>query len=164
MLFTFPSPMLPVSVSQGELRYNSWRQSDAYMCVYNLTMIGSDNGLSPDRRQAINWTNAGILLNGTLRTNFSEFLIQILPFLFKKMHLKVSSAKCRPFCLGLNVITDQGLDILMMREVNNFFIFFNSVVSFDLIITIHCTLVTWHQINTNMSMKFTNPLWSSKRM
>ena len=72
-------------------------------------MIGSDNGLSPDRRQAINWTNAGILLNGTLRTNFSEFLIQILPFSFKKMRLKVSSVKWRPFCLGLSVITDQGL-------------------------------------------------------
>ena len=30
--------------------------------VSKLTIIGSDNGLSPDRRQAIIWTNAGILL------------------------------------------------------------------------------------------------------
>ena len=27
-----------------------------------LTNIGSDNGLAPGRRQAIIWTNAGILL------------------------------------------------------------------------------------------------------
>ena len=34
----------------------------------NLTIIGSDNGLSPGRRQAITWTNAGILLIGPLGT------------------------------------------------------------------------------------------------
>ena len=32
------------------------------ICVGNLTIIGSDNGLSPGRRQSIIWTNAGILL------------------------------------------------------------------------------------------------------
>ena len=41
---------------------------------------------------------------GPLGTNFSEILIEILTFPFKKMRLKVSSAKWRPFCLGLNVI------------------------------------------------------------
>ena len=35
-------------------------------CVGNVTVIGSDNGLSPGRRQAIIWTNAGILLIGSL--------------------------------------------------------------------------------------------------
>ena len=29
-----------------------------HICVSKLTIIGSDNGLSPDRRQAIIWTNA----------------------------------------------------------------------------------------------------------
>ena len=33
-----------------------------HICVSNLTIIGSDNGLSTGRRQAIIWTNAGILL------------------------------------------------------------------------------------------------------
>ena len=75
-----------------------------HICVGKLTTIGSDNGLSPVRRQAIIWTNAGILSNGTLGTNFSEILIEILTFSFKKMRLKVSSAKWRPFCLGLNVL------------------------------------------------------------
>ena len=69
-----------------------------------LTIIGSDNGLSPERRQAIIWTNAGILLIGPLGTNFSEILIEIQTFSLKKRHLKMSSAKWRPFCLGLDVL------------------------------------------------------------
>ena len=77
-----------------------------HICVGNLTIIASNNGLSPYRRQAIIWTNAGILLIGPLGTNFSEILIKILTFSFKKMRLKVSSAKRRPFCLVLNVLTD----------------------------------------------------------
>ena len=62
-------------------------------CVSDLTIIGSDNGLSLGRWQAIIWANAGILLAGSF---FS---------LFKKMCLKMSSGKWRPFCLGLNVLT-----------------------------------------------------------
>ena len=75
-----------------------------HICVNEITIIGSDNGLSPDRRQAIFWTNAAILFIGPLGTNFSEVLIEILIFAFKKMHSKVSSAKRRPFCPGLNVL------------------------------------------------------------
>ena len=76
-----------------------------HICVNDLTSIGSDNGLSPGRRQAIIRTNAGILLIRHWGTNFSEFLVEILIFSFKKMRLKVSSAKRRPFCLGLNELT-----------------------------------------------------------
>ena len=76
-----------------------------HICVSKLTIIGSDNGLSPDRRQAIIWNNAGLLVIGPLGTNFSEIFIEILTFSFKKIPLKVSSAKRRPFCLGLNVLT-----------------------------------------------------------
>ena len=75
-----------------------------HICVGTLTIIDSDNGLSPGRRQAIIWTNAGILLIGPLGTNFNEILIGIQTFSFKKMQLKMSSAKWRPFCLGLNVL------------------------------------------------------------
>ena len=74
------------------------------MCVGKLTIIASDNGLSPGRRQAIIWTNAGILLIGPLGTNFNGILIRFHTFSFKKMHLKVSSAKWRPFCLDPNVL------------------------------------------------------------
>ena len=76
-----------------------------HICISELTIIGSDNGLSPGQRQAIIWTNAGILLIEPLGTNFSEILNEIHTLSFKKMHLKMSSAKWRPFCLGLNVLT-----------------------------------------------------------
>ena len=75
-----------------------------HKCVGNLTIIGSDNGLSPGRRQAIIWTNDGILLIGPLGTNFIEILVEIHIFSFKKVHLKLSSGNWRPFCLGLNVL------------------------------------------------------------
>ena len=48
-----------------------------HIWINKLTIIGSINGLSPGRRQAIIWTNAGILLIGPLGTNFSEILIEI---------------------------------------------------------------------------------------
>ena len=83
-----------------------------HIWVSKLTIIGSDNGLSPDRRQAIIWTNAGLLLIGPLGTYFSEILIEILAFSFKKMRLTVSSAKRRPFCLGLIVLRVSVLLIL----------------------------------------------------
>ena len=73
-----------------------------HICVSELTIVGSDNGLSPGRRQAIIWSNAGILLIRTLGTNFSEILGEILSFSFSKMHLKISCAKWRLFGLGLN--------------------------------------------------------------
>ena len=75
-----------------------------YICINKLAIIGSDNGLSPGRCQAIIWTNAGILLIGPLGTNFSEILIEIYKFSFKKMHLKMSSGYWRPSCVGLNVL------------------------------------------------------------
>ena len=48
-----------------------------HICVNKLAIISSDNGLSPGRRQAIIWTNVGILLIGPLGPNFSEILIEI---------------------------------------------------------------------------------------
>ena len=87
------------SVCHNELTH--WGRA-THIFVGKLNIIGSDNGLSPGRRQAIIWTNAGILLIGLLGTNLSEILIGIQTFSFRKMHLKTSSAKWRPFCLGLN--------------------------------------------------------------
>ena len=63
--------------------FNSLRASDKKN-VSKLTIIGWDNGLSPDRRQAIISTNAGIMLIEPLRINFSEIFIEILTFPFKK--------------------------------------------------------------------------------
>ena len=77
-----------------------------HICVSKLTIIGSDNGLAPGRRQTIIWTNDGLLLIGPSGTNFNEILIGIQTFSFKKMHLKISSAKWRSIWLGLNVLSD----------------------------------------------------------
>ena len=60
-----------------------------YICVGNLAIIGSDNGLVPGRHQAIIWTNDWILLIGPLGTKFSEILIGIQTFSLKIMHLKM---------------------------------------------------------------------------
>ena len=73
-----------------------------HICVSKLTIIGSENGLSPGRRQAIIWANDGILLIRTLGTNFSEILGKLHSISFMKMHVKMSSAKGRLFSLGLN--------------------------------------------------------------
>ena len=75
-----------------------------HICIIELTIFGSDNGLLPVWDQAIIWTNAGILLIGPLGTNFSEILIEILTVSFKKMCLRGSSAKRQPFCLNFNVL------------------------------------------------------------
>ena len=84
-----------------------------HISISKINITGSDNGLSPGRRQAIVWTNAGILLIGPLGTNFSEILIEIYTFLFKKMQLKMSSAKWRPFCLSLTVLMVRDCSMAM---------------------------------------------------
>ena len=68
-----------------------------HICVSDLTIIGSDNSLSPGRRQAIICTNAGILLIEPLWTNFSETVIDFHTFSFQKLHFKISSGKWRTF-------------------------------------------------------------------
>ena len=93
-----------ITALQIVINFNSLKPSDAYICICNLTIIGSNNDLSPGRHQAIIWTNAVILLIGPLGTNFNEILIQICLFSFKEMHLKLSSGHWRPFCLDLNVL------------------------------------------------------------
>ena len=74
--------------------------SVTHICISKLT-----NGLSHERRQAMIWTNDGILLIGPLWTNFSGILIESHIFSFKKRHLKMSSAKWHLFYLGLNELT-----------------------------------------------------------
>ena len=97
------APNMPQSCSTVMLTH--WGRV-THICVGKLTIIGWDNGLSPGQRQAIIWTNAGILSIGPLGTNFNEILIGIQTFSFKKMHFKMSSAKWRPFCLSLNELSD----------------------------------------------------------
>ena len=64
------------------------------------TNIDSDNGLSPVRQQAIISTTAA-MSNYPYETYSNDILFKSQRFYFKEMHLKMSSAKWRPFCLGL---------------------------------------------------------------
>ena len=83
-----------------------------HICVGKLVIIVSDNGLSPVRRQAIIWTNAGIL------SNLSKILIEIHAFSFKKMQLKyrlengghfVSAAVCYGLVTYIRLWTGSSL-------------------------------------------------------
>ena len=75
-----------------------------HICICEHANIGSDNGLSPNRRQAIIWTHAGILLIEPLGTNFNEILIEIDTFFFQENAFeifvwKMSAILSRPQCV-----------------------------------------------------------------
>ena len=73
-----------------------------HVCVSNLTIIGSDNGLSPGRRHVIIWTNAEILLIGSLWTNFNEIEIHTfsLKNAFNYVVWKMATILSRPQCVN----------------------------------------------------------------
>ena len=73
--------------------------SSAPIAIYiyasvNRVNIGSDNGMSPFRRQAISQTSVGLLSNGTTSMKFWSNT----KFSLTKMHLKILFAKRWPFC------------------------------------------------------------------
>ena len=75
-----------------------WRHHGIYLWVLlNQCIIGLDNGLLPNKWQVIICTNDA--------TSLIPILIEMHTFSFKKMHLKMSSAKQQLFSLGLNVLT-----------------------------------------------------------
>ena len=103
--------------------------------VGKLTISGSDNGLSPERPQAIIWTNAGILLIWHPGTNFSEIWIEIYTFSLKKMHLNMSSGKWWPFCLGLNVLKPS-------KQLNNSVTVIHTYIDNQMLLTVNLPDVT----------------------
>ena len=119
-----------------------------HICFNKIAIIGSDNGLSPGRRQAIIWTNARILLNGLLGTNLSEILIKIDTFSLTKMQLKMPSGKWQLSCLDLNV-----LNLLQASGVK---ILSNSLKHFQLSLhDLTSTLITAH-FNGEILILFTS--------
>ena len=81
---------------------NPSRPGVAYMRQWttsvNRVSIGFDNGLSPIRRQAIIYTNAGLLAIAHLGTYFSEILIKI--FFIQEDDLKYRSRNIGHFVQG----------------------------------------------------------------
>ena len=124
-----------------------------HTCIDKLTSIGADNGLSPGRRQAIIWTIAGILLIGPLETNFSEILIGIQTFSFKKLHLKVLSAKRRPFCLGLGLSLPIHLIHIHQLMLTNCYDFKISMISDSGFCYVDMDYITTKQIFAKWHMR-----------
>ena len=118
-----------------------------HICVHNVTVIGLDNGFSPGLRQAIIQTNDVILFIGPSGTKFSEVLIKIHIFSLKKMHLKMSSGKWWPLCLGLNVLIvslltqDSHYDIMIKADSINVVA---NHVDWQIIATLPICMIYWH--------------------
>ena len=77
-----------------------------HICISKLTIIGSNNGLSPDRRQAITWINDGLSLITPLGTNFSEIWSEIHTFhsrecILETVVCEMASILSRPQCVEL---------------------------------------------------------------
>ena len=88
----------------------------------NWVSIGSDNGLSPGRCQAIPLTNAELSSSGHLRTNFTDFFLSK----FKHCHWIKCSWKCRqqfPAKLSrgrcVEVMDFRGHPILILFAISN---------------------------------------------
>ena len=88
-----------------------------HTCVSKQTIIGSDNGLSPARRQAISWTNVGMSLIGPLGTSFSEMwnsyiFIQENPF--ENVVWKIAAIMSRPQCVKISDVLDGKRDVVVI--------------------------------------------------
>ena len=89
-MFSIHLTNFPQLAGEGELTY---LEGVTNICVGTLTITGSDNVLSPGRRQAIIWTKAGLLWIALMGIYFSKIWIGLQSFSFKKMQSKMSSAK-----------------------------------------------------------------------
>ena len=117
-----------------------------HICVSKLTIIGSNDGLSPGQHQAIIWINAGILLIRTLGT--SEILSKIHAIWLKKTHLKMSSAKLWQFFPVLTLLQD-GLDSLTHKQLEN-----------EWIHTQHCGLRLWNSVFRHKNLACFSITWT----
>ena len=66
-----------------------------HICVGNSPIIGSDNGLSPDRRQAIIWTNAG----NPVKFN-QKYNVYIQENAFERVVWKTAAILSQPQCVN----------------------------------------------------------------
>ena len=94
------------------------------ICVSNLTIIGSDNGLSPGRRHAIIWTNAGIFLIGPSETNILQWnfnrnsSIAFQENVFECVVYEMAAILSRPQCVNTSVPKQNGRQIAADIQVH----------------------------------------------
>ena len=86
---------------------------------FYFNLMGQNEAYMLGRYQTIIWTNAGIVLIRTSGTNFNEIWSEIHIFTYKKLHLKLSSAKWRSFCFDLNILINLPGDELKLDESNH---------------------------------------------
>ena len=122
-----------------------WNQV-RHICTSKLTIIGSDNGSLPGHHRAIIWINAGILLIGPLGTNFNEVSSDIHTFSFKKLHLKMSSGKWWPFCLGQCVNGSSLLTLTLLTLTMPCWQFGNTNVTSETIWHTDLSELNWEQV------------------
>ena len=86
-------------------------------CISKIIIIGSDNGLPPGQRQAIIWTNAGILLIWPLGINFNEInfnrnqYIFIQENAFENVVCCVASISSWPQCVKDHIVSFMRLSL-----------------------------------------------------
>ena len=115
-----------------------------HICVSKLTIIGSDNGLSPGRHQAIIWTNAGIMLIGTLEQtsgkSCSKFFHLISRKCIWKCRLEMAAILSRPQCVKYDK-SNTGFEHKLRRTLTEIWLWgtWSSQRALPLIIFLHDT-------------------------
>ena len=108
------------------IRINHWSRV-THICVGKLIIIGSDNGLSPARRQAIIWTNAAILLIRPLGTN-----LFIQENAFENIACEMASILSRPQCVNAQSIAAPNSNITWIAWLTK--IYFDKLGNWMLVI------------------------------
>ena len=98
-------PLLKTCI--GEVCVNWLIPSDVYMRWQNRPSLVQIMACCLFGAEPLSEPMVAFCQVGPLGTNFSEILIRIQAFSFKKIRSKMSSAKWHPFCLGPNVLSYQ---------------------------------------------------------
>ena len=110
------------NISQNTMWHNQLISSPPvpHICVSELGQhwfrwwLGAYSAPSHYLNQCLN------IVNWTLGTNFGEILIKIRTFSFKNIHLKMLSAKWRPFCPGEDELIIHAPDSCLLHTSAHF--------------------------------------------
>ena len=89
----------------------------------NQTIVGSDNGLSTVRCQAIIKTNNGSLLSSPLGDKLQRNLNQIEAIFIEENEFENAVCEMAPICLGLNLVCCNNGRVVLKICDNYFFVF-----------------------------------------
>ena len=75
-----------------------------HLCIHKFTIIGSDNGLAPSRRQVIIWTNASHIAKSTLMKKLQWNINQNSYIFIQENAFENVICNMSAICIGLNVL------------------------------------------------------------